>query len=40
VSLTAAGKTRATILLGQAAAAAPHLKADLAAVLGVPEPQV
>jgi hypothetical protein len=40
VSLTAAGKTRATILLGQAAAAAPHLKADLAAVLGLPQPQV
>ncbi len=40
VSLTAAGKTRATLLLGTAAAAAPHLKADLAAVLGVPESQV
>ena len=40
LSLTASGKTRATVLLGPAAAAAPHLKADLAAVLGVPESQV
>lgn len=40
LSLTAAGKTRATVLLGKAAAAAPHFKADLAAVLGVPESQV
>jgi hypothetical protein len=40
VSITAAGRTRATLLLGTAAAAAPHLRADLAAVLGVPESQV
>jgi len=35
VSLTAAGKTKATMLVGSAAAAAPRLQADLAAVLGV-----
>ena len=40
VSISAAGKTKATLLLGSAAAAAPHLKADLAAVLGVRESQV
>ena len=40
VSLTAAGKTRGTFLIGNAAAAAPHLKADLAAVLGLSESQV
>jgi hypothetical protein len=40
VSLTAAGRTRGTLLIGAAAAAAPHLRADLAAVLGVPESQV
>jgi hypothetical protein len=40
IALTAAGRTRATLLIGAAAAAAPHLKADLAAVLGVPESQV
>jgi hypothetical protein len=40
LSVTAAGKTKATRLLGTAAAAAPHLKADLAAVLGVPVSQV
>lgn len=34
-TLTAAGKTRSTIIFGSAAAAAPHLDADLAAVLGV-----
>ncbi len=33
VSLTAAGKTRGTLLVGRAAAAAPHLRADFAAVL-------
>ena len=38
--LTAAGKTRAAIVIGKVAAAAPHLKADLAAVLGVPVSQV
>ena len=36
LSLTAAGKTRAAVVIGKAAAAAPHLTADLAAVLGVP----
>jgi hypothetical protein len=40
VSISAAGKTKSTLLLGSAAAAAPHLKADLAAVLGVRESQV
>jgi hypothetical protein len=34
VSVSAAGKTKGTLLIGSAAAAAPHLKADLAAVLG------
>ncbi len=38
--LTASGKTRGTVVIGKAAAAAPHLKADLAAVLGVPQSQV
>jgi hypothetical protein len=36
VSLTAAGKTRTTMVFGAAAAAAPKLRADMAAVLGVP----
>jgi hypothetical protein len=36
VSLTAGGKTQTTMVLGRAAAAAPRLRADLAAVLGVP----
>jgi hypothetical protein len=40
LSLTAAGRTRGTLLIGAAAAAAPHLRADLAAVLGVPKSQV
>jgi hypothetical protein len=40
ISVTAAGRTRGTLLLGTAAAAAPHLKADMAAVLGEPESQV
>lgn len=35
-SLSASGKTKATILVGSAAAAAPRLQADLAKVLGVP----
>ncbi len=35
-SLSAAGKTKATSLVGSAAAAAPSLQADLAKVLGVP----
>jgi len=34
VSVTAAGKTMSTLLVGRAAAAAPHLAADLAAILG------
>ena len=40
VALTAAGKTRGTLLIGKAAAAAPHLKADFAAVLELPESRV
>jgi hypothetical protein len=36
VSLTAAGKTRTTMVFGAAAAAAPKLRADMAAVLGMP----
>ena len=36
VSLTADGKTRSTMVFGSAAAAAPRLRADMAAVLGVP----
>jgi hypothetical protein len=36
VSLTAGGKTRTTIVVGPASAAAPKLRADMAAVLGVP----
>ena len=35
-SLTAAGKTKATMMVGSASAAAPKLQADLAKVLGVP----
>jgi hypothetical protein len=38
VSVTAAGKTLATMMYGPAAAAAPHLARDLAAILGLPEP--
>ncbi len=40
VYLTASGKTRGTFLIGKAAAAAPHLKADMAAVLGLSQAQV
>jgi hypothetical protein len=40
VTVTAAGTMHGTMLIGTAAAAAPHLKADLAAVLGLPESQV
>jgi hypothetical protein len=40
VSLTASGKTKATLMLGNALKAAPHLAADLAAVLGVPKSQL
>jgi len=40
LSLMAGGKTRVALVIGKAAAAAPHLKADLAAVLGVPVSQV
>ena len=36
VSLTAGGKTRATMVTGAASAAAPKLRPDLAAVLEVP----
>ncbi len=35
-SLTAAGQTRATLMVGSASAAAPKLRADLAKVLGLP----
>jgi hypothetical protein len=37
VSVTADGKQRSTMLAGPAAAAAPRLQADMAAVLGVPK---
>jgi hypothetical protein len=40
LALTASGTTRATFLIGKAAAAAPHLKADMAAVLGLSQAQV
>ena len=40
VSVTAAGKTLATMVYGRAAAAAPHLATDLAAIVGAPEPGV
>jgi hypothetical protein len=36
VSITADGKTQSTMVLGPASAAAPKLRADMAAVLGVP----
>jgi hypothetical protein len=36
VTLTADGQTRATWVMGAAAAAAPRLRADMAAVLGMP----
>ena len=36
VSLTADGQTRTTMVLGAASTAAPKLRADMAAVLGVP----
>jgi hypothetical protein len=40
VSVSAAGTTQSTMLLGRAAAAAPHLEADLAAIFGSPQPGV
>jgi hypothetical protein len=40
VKVTAAGKTQSTFLLGRAAAAAPHLKSDFAAVLGQPQSKI
>ena len=40
VSLTVTTKTKTTLLLGNAERAAPHLDADLAAVLGVPKSQL
>jgi hypothetical protein len=40
VSITAAGKTKSALVLGSAAAAAPHLRADMAAVLGESVQQV
>jgi len=36
VSLTAGGRTMTTMVIGAASAAAPKLRPDLAAVLGVP----
>ena len=36
VSITVGGKTQSTLMFGSAAAAAPQLRADMAAVLGVP----
>jgi len=36
VSITADGQTKATMMVGSASAAAPHLRSDLAAVLDVP----
>lgn len=38
VSVSGGGKTMATMVVGRAAAAAPHLAADLAALVGAPEP--
>jgi hypothetical protein len=40
VTLVTPGQTRYTLISGPAAAAAPHLTADLATVLGVPESQL
>jgi hypothetical protein len=40
VSVTAAGKTLATMVYGRAAAAAPQLAADLAVIMGAPKPGV
>jgi hypothetical protein len=40
LELIASGQTRGTLLIGRAAAAAPHLKADMAAVLGLSQTQV
>ena len=40
LKITAAGKTHSTVLLGRAAAAAPHLKSDFAAVLGQPQSKI
>ena len=40
VSLTVTTKTKTTLFLGNAEKAAPHLDADLAAVLGVPKSQL
>jgi hypothetical protein len=40
IYLTASGKTRGTFLIEKAAAAAPHLKADMAALLGLSQAQV
>jgi hypothetical protein len=40
VSVTAAGKTLATMVYGPAAVAAPHLATDLDAIVGTPKPGV
>jgi hypothetical protein len=37
---TAGGKTMSTVVMGTASAAAPRLATDMAAVLGLPKPQV
>jgi hypothetical protein len=37
VRLTVAGKTKITLIMGTTVTAAPHLEADMAAVLGVPK---
>jgi hypothetical protein len=40
VTVTAAGKTLATMVYGRAAAAAPHLATDLGVIVGAPKPGV
>jgi hypothetical protein len=40
VTVTAAGKSRHSLVMGPAATAAPHLDADMAAVLGLPKSAV
>ena len=40
VTVTAAGKTLGTMVYGRAAAAAPHLSADLDVIVGAPKPGV
>lgn len=40
VQVTAAGKSKSTMVAGTTAAAAPHLETDMAAVLGIPPSEV